>query len=171
MAVSYAAFADSPEARAVQGALQLDTLVVAPAGNDGPAGPAYGSISSPGGAPAALTVGAADLRARRRGGPGRGARRARPACSTGRLPLAGAVVSTRPLERELAAPHARRRRSLARASSTATASASSPAAPRSSDGGADPQLAIEYAARAGAAAVVLYGAQLPGRRARPRRER
>ena len=31
----YAAFADGPEARAVQGALELNTLVVAPAGNDG----------------------------------------------------------------------------------------------------------------------------------------
>jgi minor extracellular serine protease Vpr len=60
----FAAFADGPLARAAQGALQLDTLVVAPAGNDGPAGPSYGSISGPGGAPAALTVGAADLRTR-----------------------------------------------------------------------------------------------------------
>ena len=59
----YAAFADSPASRAVKGALALDTVVVAPAGNDGPAGPVYGSISGPGGAPAALTVGAADLRA------------------------------------------------------------------------------------------------------------
>ena len=58
----YAAFAESPASRAVKGALALDTLVVAPAGNDGPAGPIYGSISGPGGAPAALTVGAADLR-------------------------------------------------------------------------------------------------------------
>ena len=39
-------------------------LVVAAAGNDGPAGPTYGSISGPGGSPSALTVGAADLRAR-----------------------------------------------------------------------------------------------------------
>ena len=41
---------------------RLDTLVVVPAGNEGPAGPGYGSIGGPGGAPAALTVGAADLR-------------------------------------------------------------------------------------------------------------
>ena len=60
----FAGFADSPLARAAQGALRLDTLVVTSAGNDGPAGPAFGSISGPGGAPAALTVGAADLRAR-----------------------------------------------------------------------------------------------------------
>ena len=49
-------------ALAVAGAAQLDMLVVVPAGNEGPAGPDYGSIGGPGGAPAALTVGAADLR-------------------------------------------------------------------------------------------------------------
>ena len=42
-------FADSPESRAVDGALALDTLVVAPAGNDGAAGPLYGSLAGPGG--------------------------------------------------------------------------------------------------------------------------
>jgi hypothetical protein len=80
------------------------------------------------------------------------------------LPLAGAALATRPLELELAVPR--------------------PAAPGSSapdpaqffdshglslvagraalvHGGDDPQLAAEYAARAGAAAVVLYGTQLP----------
>ena len=62
VAEPYAAFADSPSARAVAGAQALDTLVVAPAGNDGPAGPRYGSISGPGGAREALTVGAADDR-------------------------------------------------------------------------------------------------------------
>ena len=58
----FAAFPDGPVARAVAGASRLDTLVVVPAGNEGPAGPGYGSIGGPGGAPAALTVGAADLR-------------------------------------------------------------------------------------------------------------
>ncbi|MEA2180135.1 MAG: minor extracellular serine protease Vpr [Solirubrobacteraceae bacterium] len=58
----FAAFADGPVARAVAGAAHLDTLVVVPAGNEGPAGPGYGSIGGPGGSPAALTVGAADLR-------------------------------------------------------------------------------------------------------------
>jgi subtilisin family serine protease len=64
VAEPFAAFTDGPVARAVGGATRLDTLVVAPAGNDGPAGPGYGSIAGPGGAPAALTVGAADSRAR-----------------------------------------------------------------------------------------------------------
>jgi subtilisin family serine protease len=58
----YASFADAPEARAVAGAAGLGTLVVAAAGNDGPAGDGFGTIGAPGGAPAALTVGAADAR-------------------------------------------------------------------------------------------------------------
>lgn len=63
VAEPFAAFADGPLARAIAGAARLDTLVVVPAGNEGPAGPGYGSIGGPGGAPAALTVGAADRRA------------------------------------------------------------------------------------------------------------
>jgi subtilisin family serine protease len=59
----FASFSDGPLARAIRGAARLDTLVVVPAGNEGSAGPAYGSIGGPGGAPDALTVAAADLRA------------------------------------------------------------------------------------------------------------
>ena len=62
VAEPYAAFPDGPLARAVAGASALDVLVVAPAGNDGQAGPVFGSIAGPGGAPAALTVAAADGR-------------------------------------------------------------------------------------------------------------
>jgi subtilisin family serine protease len=58
----FAAFPDGPVALALAGAARLDTLMVVPAGNEGPAGPGYGSIGGPGGSPAALTVGAADLR-------------------------------------------------------------------------------------------------------------
>ncbi|HSO01356.1 MAG TPA: S8 family serine peptidase, partial [Gaiellaceae bacterium] len=58
----FASFPDGPVARAVEGAARLDTLVIVPAGNEGPAGPGYGSVGGPGGAPAALTVGAADRR-------------------------------------------------------------------------------------------------------------
>ena len=157
-AVSYAAFTDSPEARAIQGALQLDTLVVAPAGNDGPAGPAFGSISSPGGAPAALTVAAADLRGDAEEVPvavrvGLDLVLDRP------LPLAGAVVNERPLERELAAPHAGGPSLRAFFDGHGRSLVANRAA--LVDGGSDPQLAIEYAARAGATAVVVYGTQLP----------
>jgi subtilisin family serine protease len=58
----YAAFSDGPLGRAIAGATALDTLVVVPAGNDGRAGPGFGSIAGPGGAPTALTVAAADAR-------------------------------------------------------------------------------------------------------------
>jgi len=58
----YAAFPDGPLARAVSGAAELDMLAIVPAGNDGGAGPGYGSISGPGGAASAVTVGAADGR-------------------------------------------------------------------------------------------------------------
>jgi subtilisin family serine protease len=58
----YAAFTDGPLARAVAGAEALDLLVIAPAGNDGRAGPAFGSIAGPAGAPDALAVAATDGR-------------------------------------------------------------------------------------------------------------
>jgi Subtilase family len=51
----YAGFADSPEAVAAGGARALGTLVVAPAGNEGPGS---GTVGSPAAAPAALAVGA-----------------------------------------------------------------------------------------------------------------
>ena len=60
----FGAFEDGPLAIAAAGAAALNTLIVTPAGNDGVAGPAFGSLSGPGGAPAALTVAAADLRRR-----------------------------------------------------------------------------------------------------------
>ena len=58
----YASFPDGPLGRAVAGATTLDMLVVVPAGNDGQAGPSYGSVAGPGGAPDALTVAASDAR-------------------------------------------------------------------------------------------------------------
>jgi subtilisin family serine protease len=155
-AVSYGAFADSPEARAIQGALDLDTLVVAPVGNDGPAGPAYGSVSSPGGAPDALSVGAADLRAQAEEVPV--AVRAGLDLVLDRYqPLAGAVVSKRPTELELAAPDGPGLHGLfdARGRSLVAGRAALV------DGGGDAQQEAEDAARAGAAAVVVYGTQLP----------
>ncbi len=56
----YAAFPDSPEARAAAGAARLGTLVVAPAGNDGPAGDGFGTVGAPAAAAATLAVGASD---------------------------------------------------------------------------------------------------------------
>jgi len=58
----FASFPDSPLARAARGALALGTLVVAPGGNDGPAGPGYGSAAGPVGATGVLGVAASDSR-------------------------------------------------------------------------------------------------------------
>ena len=91
----FAAFSDGPLARAVLGATRLDTLVVAAAGNDGPAGPAFGSVGGPAGAPGALAVGAVDTRRTAtdvrvvvRAGPERAVRPARPARRRGARPAA-----------------------------------------------------------------------------------
>ena len=155
LAASYGAFADSPEARAIRGALRLDTLVVAPAGNDGPGGPAFGSISSPGGAPAALTVGAADLR-----------RQAEEIPVTIRdglrvlldhpLPLAGTVAAWRHHDLGLVAAGPGLRGLFDHGGRSLVAGRA--ALVRA---GADPQTAAENAASAGAAAVVVYGTRLP----------
>src|SRR5439155_24964296 len=103
VAAPFDAFADGPLARAVAGATRLDTLVVAPAGNDGPAGPGYGSVGGPGGSPAALTVGAVDLRPRF--GQVRVVLRAGLRVELdGMSPLAGAVAPTRPLDVGIGAP-------------------------------------------------------------------
>ncbi len=62
VAEPYAAFTDGPEAQAVAGALSLNTMVVAPGGNDGVAGPGFGSVAGPAAAPGALAVAATDTR-------------------------------------------------------------------------------------------------------------
>ena len=62
VAAPFAGFDDAPEARAIAALGTIGTVVVAPAGNDGPTGARYGSLSEPGGAPDALTVGASDGR-------------------------------------------------------------------------------------------------------------
>src|SRR5438876_15957 len=175
LAAPYAAFADAPDARAVQGALALDTLVVAPAGNDGPGGPAFGSLSSPGGSPAALSVGAADLRAQ--------TEEVRVVVRVGLnvlvdrlLPLAGAVLPTQARELALIAPEEK-------ASHTGPGGFLAPSALESffnQDGislvagraalvraGDDPVTAVENAARAGAAAATVAGAAALLAQARP----
>src|SRR5919199_3474756 len=101
----YAAFADDPVARAAGGAPRPDTLVVVPAGNDGPSGPQSGFVSGPGGGPAALTVGAADMR--------RDVESARVVVRIGLRvvlyrvePVAGTVGPSQPVSLEVAAPRA-----------------------------------------------------------------
>jgi subtilisin family serine protease len=165
----YAAFAGGPAARAAAGALRLDTLVVAPAGNDGPAGPGFGSVGGPGGAPAALTVGAADLRTREQ--------RARLVVRVGLdvlydrvVPLGGAVPPQGktslavglPLIFSPATPAAEQAAALELAdffdrggfSRVAGRAALVP-------GGGDTARVVREAAQAGAAAVLVHGSPLP----------
>jgi subtilisin family serine protease len=153
LAEPFAAFADGPLARAVAGALQLDMLVVAAAGNDGPAGPAFGNISGPGGAPAALTVGAADMR--------RAVREAPLVVRAGldvllrrRVPLAGAVGPAGEVSARLVAPAGDRLFDRHGLSVVGGRAVLMPA-------GVDPRLRAARAARSGAAAVLLYGSRLP----------
>jgi len=162
----FAAFTDGPLARAAAGALRLDTLVIAPAGNDGPAGPTFGSISGPGGAPAALTVGAADLRPRF--AEARVVIRAGLAVALdGVVPLAGAVVPGSRVDSGVSAPRLPSG-PAARAGSVpllnffdkegrdlvANRAALVPV-------GSDPATTFASALRAGATAVLFYGGAVP----------
>ena len=93
MVEPYAAFADGPLERGVAGAADLDVLTIVPAGNDGGAGPAYGSIAGPG----ARRDGAHRRRRRRTPGRSDGSRvRARRSARAlrGRRPLGGAPSET-----------------------------------------------------------------------------
>lgn len=167
VAEPYNAFADGPLAEAAAGALRLDTLVIAPAGNDGygssrAAVREYGSVAGPGGAPGALTVGALDLR-----------RRARDVRVTvraglelafeGRVPLGGAVQPRETVRLPLAAPlegQQAPRRNAASIESFFDHSGFSRVAGKAAliPAGSSPQEAVENAARAGAGAVIVYGA-------------
>ena len=167
VAEPYSAFADGPLAKAVAGAFRLDTLVVAPVGNDGlGASPNalrdYGSVAGPGGAPSALTVGAVDLRRR--------ARDVRVTVRAGlklafedRVPLGGVVHPSGPLSLPLAAPLESLpapRRTAAAIESFFDAQGFSNVAGKAAliPAGDAPRGAVVNAARAGAGAVVLYGA-------------
>ena len=169
VAERFAAFASGPLARAAAGAVMLDTLVVVPAGNEGTKGPGYGSVSGPGGAPAALTVGAADLRA--------GQQQARLVVRAGLdvvvdrvVPLAGLAAPDRPLATGIAMPM------LFAADATPEEQAAgleltdffddrgfSLVAGRAVlvPGGREPKRVVDAAERAGAAAVLVYGSVIP----------
>jgi subtilisin family serine protease len=164
LAEPYAAFADDPVARAAAGALRLDTLVVVPAGNDGPAGPGFGFVSGPSGGPSALTVGAADMR--------KDVESARVVVRIGlevvldrAQPVAGTAGPSAPVALAVAAPPAA-------PSSTGAPQAQGASLARFFDAGGmslvagraalvepgeDPLAAVEDAARAGAAAVLVSG--------------
>jgi subtilisin family serine protease len=167
LSVPFASFADSPVARAVDGALALDTLVVAAVGNDGPAGPAYGSVSGPAGARGALAVGAVD--ARQESDEVRVVVRAGlDVAFAGVVPLVNAVTPAgavtlqpgAPVERAQHAGVAERAPELA---DFFDATGYSLVAGRAAivRAGNEPAQAAERAAEAGAAAILLYGGSLP----------
>jgi subtilisin family serine protease len=167
VAEPFAGFADGPLGLAASGARRLDTLVVAPAGNDGPAGPGYGSISGPAGAADVLSVGAVDLR------PDYG--QVRVVLRTGlhveldtTRPLAAAGRPSHPIDVGIGVPRSRTTAPFgyrgaiplldffdeAGLSLVAGRAALLPA-------GTDPDGTVANAARAGAVAVLFYGADLP----------
>ncbi len=165
LAEPFAGFADGPEARAAAGALALDTLVVAPSGNDGTAGAGYGDVAGPGGAPAALTVGATDARPR----VDNARAVVRSGLSTlfdGTAPVAGAVLPSRRLDLTLAVPRGTirgTRRTAPRLTDFFSRTGVSLVAGRAAlvPVGASPAPAAARAAAAGASAVVLYGGGAP----------
>lgn len=153
LAEPYAGFADSPESLAVSGALALGTLVVAPAGNDGPGAPRFGDLSGPGGAAAALTVGAADTRP---SSPQvRVSLHAGGTDYAGTLPLAGAVSPAGRLDLDVAEPRASGS-TLGGFFSTSGGSLVAGAAALVTPGTA-PAAIVRRAAAAGAAAVLVGG--------------
>ncbi len=162
VAEPYAAFTDGPEALAAQGALDLNTVVVAPAGNDGGAGPAFGSVAGPAGAAGALAVGATDARA--------ALPRARVVLRRGldvifdrRLPLLGPVEPLHAMNLRVVAPRSTRGPAGSSSIDYFDAKGFSLVAGRAVvvPIGADPQVTALAASRAGAAAVILYGDPLP----------
>jgi len=152
VAEPYAAFVDGPEAQAVQGALDVNTLVVAPAGNEGAAGPTFGSVAGPAGAPAAVAVAATDSRPQ--------LEEARVVLRRGLdvlydrvQPLLGTVAPGRPLSLALATPRTGGPTGFFDAHGNSLVAGKAAVAPL----GDDPQGTAAAAAGAGAAAVLLYG--------------
>ncbi len=161
LAVPFAAFADDPTSRAAAGAARLGSLVVAPAGNDGPAGAVFGSVGAPGGAPAALTIGAADTRLQ-------SAelritlRSTLDVLFSRALPLAGSVAPPRAVTRRLVAVGGGDRapvpvRGFFDANGYSRVAGRVVLAPV----GNSPETTAQDAARAGAVAVLLYGGRVP----------
>ncbi|HEY2327741.1 MAG TPA: S8 family serine peptidase [Gaiellaceae bacterium] len=147
VAEPYASFTDDAEAQAVQGALDLGTVVVAPAGNEG------GSVSGPAAAPAAVAVVASDARAELTG--------ARVVLRTGLnvvydrvQPLLGARAPSRATVLAVATIGAH---GFFDAKGRSLVAGRAVVVPE----GADPRATVSAAGSAGAAAVLLYGDTLP----------
>ncbi len=133
-----------------------DTLLVAPAGNDGGAGPSFGSVAGPAGGAAALAVGAID------------SRKAEPLVRVvlrkgldvifdRRLPLVGAAEPPHALTLHPAGNPGTSGVDFFDARGFSLVAGRAVLAPV----GAAPAETVDAAARAGAAAVVLYGDGLP----------
>ena len=161
MVEPYAAFTDGPLPRGIAGAAALDMLTIVPAGNDGSAGPAYGSIAGPGAA-----RGGDHGRGGRR--PGRDADRARPLRAglrvlyEGDVPLGGApsktvIADVVPVDRRTAA---RGIEALFSDGGTSAVAGNAVLVPR----GALSDETVEETTSAGALAVLV-----DGRRCRPER--
>ena len=142
LAEPFAAFADGPEARAARGAAALGTLLVGAAGNDGAAAPSTGDLAAPGGAAAALTVGALDARTRLQ--LVQVSVHAGKTSYAGDVPVAGAVAPQRSLDLAVAA----------RGAVAGRAALVSP--------GVDVTGAVRRAAADGALAVLVDGGVAPG---------
>jgi Subtilase family len=152
----YAAFTEGPEAWAAQGALDLGTLLVAPAGNDGAAGPSFGSVAGPAGGAATLAVGATDSL--------RTEPLVRVVMHKGldvvfdrRLPLAGAVAPRHSLTLLPVAGAEASGVHFFDAKGFSLVAGRAVLAPV----GSAPADTVAAAARAGAGAVLLYGGELP----------
>jgi subtilisin family serine protease len=140
----FASFPDSPEAQAVRGAAALDTLVVMPAGNDGAAGPLFGSIAGPGGSGTGLVVAATD---------------ARPSTSTARVVFHQGIAvladTSLPLLGTVPPRHVRLTVAVPGASGDLRGKAALVAA------GSNPAATVRSAEDGGADAVLVYGRALP----------
>jgi hypothetical protein len=158
----FSAFADGPESQAVQGALELNTLVVAPAGNDGPAGPSYGSVGAPASAPDALAVGATDGRAET--ATARVVlRRGLDVVFDAQVPLAGSLAPSRTLKLAVSEPRTIVKPDGSTSLNFFTKSGVSLVKGRGAlaPSGEDPLSVALAAARAGATVVLLYGNSVP----------
>src|SRR5439155_17631203 len=131
-------------------------------GNDGSAGPTFGSIAGPAGASGALAVGATDSRAE--------LARVRVVLRRGldvildqKLPLLGPVAPSHSLSLRVATPRSTRGVAGSQSVDYFDAKGFSRVAGRAVvvPVGADPQAAAIAASRAGAAAVIFYGSPLP----------
>ena len=101
VAEPFAAFGDTPEALAADGAARAGALVVAASGNDGPTGARFGTVATPASAASWLAVGATDGRSTLRPSRSRSTPAARPSRS---MPCRSRACSLRSPTRRSTSP-------------------------------------------------------------------